>query len=152
MKLPVTLAEGGVYGYIVPAARIIAGFFVGMMLGIVGGWTALTFNAMAGYPWSANVHLGIYVVGIGLGAGLGAYMTWINLGVRWYLVAMTIGLVIAAGVVGSAIGNVYWEVFTEASYMGARDTRVNVTHFGAALAAIAVSTSFGLFYHFRTHS
>ena len=152
MKLPVLVVEGGIYGYVVPAARIIAGFFVGMMLGIVGGWAALTFNAMVGYPWSASVHLAIYVIGIGLGAGLGAYMTWINLGVRWYVVATTVVLVIASGVVGSAIGNTYWEVFTEASYMGARDTRVNVTHFGGAIAAIVVSTSLGLFYQFRTRS
>lgn len=152
MKLSVMAAEGGIYGYVVPAARIIAGFFVGMMLGIVGGWAALTFNAMVGYPWTANVHLAIYVCGIGLGAGLGAYMTWINLGVRWYIVAMTIALVIAAGVAGSAIGNSYWSFFTDASYMGARDTRVNVTHFGGAISAIVVSTLFGLYYHFRTRS
>ena len=152
MKLPVTVVEGGIYGYVVPAARIIAGFFVGMMLGIVGGWAALTFNAMVGYPWSASVHLAIYTTGIGLGAGLGAYMAWINLSMRWYIIFITIALVFAAGIAGSAIGNAYWEFFTDATYMGARDTRVNVTHFGGAIAAILVSTFFGLYYHFRTRS
>ena len=144
--------EGGIYGYVVPAARIIAGFFVGMMLGIVGGWAGLTFNAMVGYPWAANVHLSIYIAGIGLGAGLGAYMGWINLNLRWYVVLATAAAIILAGILGSAIGNLYWEIFTDASFMGARDTRVNMTHFGAAVAAIVVSTGLGLYFHFRTRN
>ena len=144
--------EGGIYGYLVPAARIIAGFFVGMMLGIVGGWAGLTFNAMVGYPWAANVHLAIYIVGIGCGAGLGAYMGWINLNLRWYVVLATGVAIVLAGIMGSAFGNLYWEFFTDATYMGARDTRVNITHFGAAVAASVVSTGLGLFFHVRTHN
>lgn len=144
--------EGGIYGYLVPAARIIAGFFVGMMLGIVGGWAGLTFNALVGYPWAANVHLSIYIACIGLGAGLGAYMGWINLNLRWYVVLATAAAVVLAGILGSALGNLYWEFFTDATYMGARDTRVNMTHFGAAVAAIVVSTGLGFFYHVRTHN
>ena len=58
---------------------------------------------------------------------------------------------IAAGVMGSAhLGNAYWNFFTEATYMGARDTRVNITHFGGMIGAGAVDTLFGLYYHFRT--
>jgi hypothetical protein len=150
MKLPVTMVDGGIYGFVIPTARTIAGFFVGMMLGIVGGWAALTFNAMVGYPWGANIHLAIYVFGIGLGAGIGAHGGWINLSLRWYAVLATIFLVIAAGVIGSAIGNAYWNFFTDASYMGDRDTRVNMTHFGGTIAAGLMSTVFGLYYHFRT--
>jgi len=150
MKLPVTMVDGGIYGFVIPTARTIAGFFVGMMLGIVGGWAALTFNAMVGYPWGANIHLAIYVFGIGLGAGIGAYGGWINLSLRWYMVLATIFLVIAAGVIGSAIGKAYWHFFTEATYMGDRDTRVNMTHFGGTIAAGSMSTLFGLYYHFRT--
>ena len=150
MKLPVTMVDGGIYGFVIPLARTIAGFFVGMMLGIVGGWAALTFNAMVGYPWGANIHLAIYVIGIGLGAGIGAYGGWINLNLRWYMVLATILLVISAGIIGSAVGNSYWSFFTDASYMGARDTRVNITHFGGAIAAGGLSTLIGLYYHFRT--
>ncbi len=150
MKLPVTMVDGGIYGFVIPMARTIAGFFVGMMLGIVGGWAALTFNALVGYPWGANVHLAIYIAGIGIGAGVGAYGGWINLGIRWYWIAGTVLVVLAAGIIGSAVGNGYWHLFTEASYMGARDTRVNMTHFGGAIGAGTVSTLIGLYYHFRT--
>ncbi len=144
--------EGGIYGYVVPAGRIIAGFFVGLILAIVGGWAALTFNAMVGYPWPASIHLSIYIAGIGLGAGLGAYVGWINLSMRWYVVILTFLLVLVAGIVGSTLGNVYWEYLLGETYLGPRDSRVNATHFGAAVGAIAVSSVLGLYYHFRTRS
>ena len=144
------LLEGGIYSYAIPLARIIAGFFVGAILGIVGGWTGLTFNAMVGYPWDANVHLAIYVVSIGLGAGLGAWVGWINLSLRWYIVALTILMVLVGGILGSVLGNLYGLEFIGPTYLGERDTRVNITHFGAAFGAISVSTAFGLYYHFRT--
>ena len=112
---------------------------------------------MAGYPWGADIHLAIYVIGIGTGAGVGAYVGWINLGLRWYVVAITVVLVIAAGVLGSALANAYDDIMLRIfpfldTYMSERDERVNVTHFGASLAAILVSTVLGLFYHFRTRS
>ena len=144
--------EGGIYGYIVPAGRIIAGFFVGVMLAIVGGWAALTFNAMAGYPWAANVHLGVYIVGIGVGAGLGAYVGWINLSLRWYIAIATFVIVLLAGIAGSTLGNIYWEFLVGETYLGPRDSRINATHFGAALGATLVSSMIGLYFHFRTRS
>lgn len=144
------MLEGGIYSYAIPLGRSIAGFFVGAILGIAGGWTGLTFNAMVGYPWDANVHLGIYVVSIGLGAGLGAWVGWINLSLRWYIVALTILMVIVGGVIGSVLGNLYGLEVIGPTYLGERDTRVNITHFGAAFGAILVSTVIGLYYHFRT--
>ncbi len=144
--------DSTIYSYVIPAGRFIAGLFVGTMLGIVGGWAALTFGAFVGYPWSAEVHRIIYIVGIGVGAGLGAYLGWINLNLRWYFILATVLLAIAGGVIGSYIGNNYWAVFTEATYMGERDTRVNYTHYGAAVGAIAIASVFGLYTHFRTRS
>ena len=84
------MVEGGFYSYLIPFARTVVGFFVGVMLGICGGWVGITFNHMVGFPWSLEVHRNIYIMGIGLGGGLGAYLAWVNLGVRWYLVAGTI--------------------------------------------------------------
>jgi len=144
------MLEGGIYSYLIPVARTIAGFFVGALLGIFGGWMALTFNALVGYPWTQTAHLGIYVAGIGLGAGLGAYVGWINLSLGRPIVALTILLVIVGGIVGSVLGNLYGLEFIGPTYLGERDTRINLTHFGGAFGAIIVSTGFGLYYHFRT--
>ena len=121
-----------------------------MMLGIVGGWLALTFGAFIGYPWPAQVHLYIYVICIGVGAGTGAYCGWISLSVRWYVVVTTILVIMAGGVIGSYVGNNYWDAFIDMSYMGVRDTRVNATHWGAAIGASVVATMLGLYFHFRT--
>ena len=154
------MIEGGIYGYAIPAGRTIAGFFLGVMLGILGGWMGVTFNAFVGYPWeqqvslgiySFNVHEFIYVVSIGLGAGLGAYTGWINLGLRRYVIVLLVLAVLVSGIIGSIIGNVYWEYITGSpTYLGARNTRLNITHFGAAFGAIATATAQGLYYHFRT--
>ena len=146
------MLEGGIYGYAIPLGRMIAGLFIGTMLAIVGGWLGLTFNAMSGVPWSLEVHRFIYIACIGLGAGVGAYTGWINLGLRWYLIAATVLLVLAAGVAGSLLGNTYGLDLVKETYMGARDTRVNLTHYGAIGFATIVATAQGLYYHFRTRS
>ena len=45
------MLETGVYTWVVPLARTVTGFIIGTMLGIVGGWAVVIFNAMIGYPW-----------------------------------------------------------------------------------------------------
>ena len=144
------MLEGGIYSYLIPVARTIAGLFVGMLLGIFGGWMALTFNELVGYPWTLAAHRGIYVAGIGLGAGLGAYVGWINLSLSRPMIALTVMLVIVGGIAGSNLGNTYGLDFIDPTYLGARDTQINLTHFGGTFGAIIVSTGFGLYYHFRT--
>lgn len=145
------LLEGGIYSYAIPIGRIIAGLFIGTMLGIVGGWMGLTFNAMAGFPWSLETHQNIYITCIGVGAGVGAYVGWINLSLRWYAVAASVLLVLLSGVAGGFLGHTIGQV-VEPSFMGQRDTIVNYTHYGAIGGAIAVSTIQGLYHHFRTRS
>ncbi len=145
------MVEGGIYSYVIPAGRIITGFFVGAMLGIVGGWMGLTFNHMIQFPWALEVHRNIYIASIGLGAGLGAYLGWISLSLRWYGIAASVFLVMVGGVAGSFMGNLYGQI-AEPTFMGTRDTIVNKTHLGAAIGAIVVSTALGLFNHFRTRS
>jgi hypothetical protein len=76
----------GVYTYLVPLARSLAGFFMGLFFGILGGWGAVIFNAMLGYPWSPELHRNIYIIGIGMGAGIGAYLGWVNVSIRRPLV------------------------------------------------------------------
>ncbi len=144
------MLEGGIYSYAIPVARMIAGIFIGTILSFGGGVLGWTFSALIGFPWSSEVHLSIYLVGIGLGAGIGAYTGWINLGLRWYLVIATVLLVLAAGVAGSLLGYTYGLDVVEESYLGPRDTRVNVTHYGAIICASLVATAQGLYYHFRT--
>lgn len=121
-----------------------------LLLAIGGGWTVTILNAMIGYPWVGNTFFSIYVVGVGMGAGLGAYLAWINLSLRWYTVIVTVMIILAAGVAGSAIGYVYWEHVFGETYLGPRDSQINATHFWAPIGAVLVSAIAGLYFHFRT--
>ena len=144
------MLEGGIYTFLIPVARTIAGFCVGVMLGIVGGWIAITFNHFIGFPWSLEVHRNIYIVGIGLGAGVGAYLGWVNLTVRWYLIAGSMALVLLGGLVGVYLGYEYGKV-VEPNYLGRRYTVDNALHWGAPIGAIIVATIIGLFGGMRRH-
>ena len=143
------MVEGGIYVWAVPLGRTLAGFFVGLFLGIFGGWLALIFNAMIGYPWDIDVHTNIYFVSIGLLAGLGAYFGWMNLTLPRYLIAGSLLLVLLGGIAGTYIGLVYGQN-VEPAFLGRAYTIDNWLHFGAAIGGITVSTSVGLISGFRT--
>ena len=143
------IVEGGIYPYLIPFSRIVVGFTVGVMLGICGGWTAITFNHMVGFPWSAEVHGTIQILGIGLGGGFGAYLAWMNFGVRWYLIAGTILLVLGGGVLGAYLGLEYGRV-VDPSYLGRRYAIDSAMHFGAAIGGISLASAFGLFNYMCT--
>ena len=143
------MVEGGIYVWALPLGRTVAGFGVGLFLGIFGGWLALIFNAMIGYPWDLDLHTNIYFVSIGLGAGLGAYFGWMNLTLRWYLIAGSLLLILAAGIAGAYIGLAYGQNI-EPTYMGRAYTIDNSLHFGAAIGGITVSTALGLLNEIRT--
>ena len=143
------MVEGGIYNWVLPLGRTLAGLMVGVFLGILGGWAALIFNAMIGYPWTRDIHLNIYFVSIGLGAGLGAYVGWMNLTAPRHLIIGSLVLVMVGGILGSYIGLVYGQN-VDPNYLGRSYAIENGLHFGAAAGAILVSTALGLFNTIKT--
>lgn len=143
------MLEGGIYVWAVPLGRTTVGFVVGAVLAIMGGWLAQIFNGMVGYPWHPNIHANIYFLAIGLGAALGAYIGWANLGLRWYLIAVTVLLVVLGGIAGVYIGSAYGQSI-DATYLGQRATVVNMIHWGAVIGATAVSTAIGVYNEVRS--
>ena len=107
------------------------------------------FNQLVGYAWDGQVHLNIYLVGIGVGAGLGAYIGWMNLTSRWYLLGSSALLVVLGGILGTYLGAEYGENI-EAGFMGQRATIVNNSHRGAVIGGIAVATCLGVFNEIQT--
>ncbi|GIT69786.1 MAG: hypothetical protein Ct9H300mP27_08900 [Chloroflexota bacterium] len=49
------MVDNSIYALGCTVRTNIAGFLVGVMLGIIGGWVAVIIYAMAGFPWSMEV-------------------------------------------------------------------------------------------------
>tara|TARA_B100001750_G_scaffold168476_1_gene136908 strand:- start:657 stop:1097 length:441 start_codon:yes stop_codon:yes gene_type:complete len=141
------LVDNSIYAWTVPFGRIIAGFLVGLMLGIVGGWLAVIIYAMFGFPWSMEVQRNFYLIWIGIGAGAGAYSGWMNLNARKLLIFGLALIVIAGGVAGAYVGLVYGTI-TEPTYLGKRYSIDSAIHFGAPIGGIIAATGIGGVKHF----
>ena len=115
----------------------------GLLLGIVGGWIGVIIYAMAGFPWAIEVQRNMYLLWIGLGAGAGAYVGWMNLTSRRSLMIAFMVLVIIGGIAGAYLGFLYGQR-VEDSYLGSRYTLDSAIHFGAAIGAIVTATVLGL--------
>ena len=137
------MIEGGIYYWAVPLGRSIAGFMAGLMLGIVGGWMAVVIYAMAGFPWAIEVQRNMYLVLIGLGAGIGGYLGWMNLTSRRSLIIAFVVLVIIGGIAGAYLGFIYGQR-VDPGFLGRRYTLDSAIHFGAAIGAIVTATALGL--------
>lgn len=143
------MIDGGIYAYVVPLGRSIAGFTLAIMLGIVGGWIAIVFNAMIEFPWSPEVHRTIYFWGIGIGAGTGAYLAWMNLTMGWRMSLITMALVFVGAIIGTYVG--YWYGhYSDASFLGRGYTIENSIHMGAPIGAIIMATILGVINEIKT--
>ncbi|MFQ6029805.1 MAG: hypothetical protein ACE5Q6_20205 [Dehalococcoidia bacterium] len=145
-----SLLEGGFYSWGIPVARTIAGYCIGVMLGIIGGWLAVIFINMIPNNLPNQVIGNIYLVSIGIGAGIGAYLGWMNLATRWYFIVGSIVLVLLGGIVGVYTGMEIGQNI-EPSYLGRAHTIENTLHWGAPVGAIIVATIVGVFNELRTH-
>ena len=143
------MIEGGIYFWLLPLGRTLVGFMIGLFLAVMGGWMATNFNQLAGYSWALDFHRNIYFVSTGLGAGFGAYVGWMTFAVRWYLIGVSLILILIGGIAGTYIGLLYGETM-DPTYMGQRATIVNAIHWGAAIGGIVVATALGLFNELRT--
>ncbi len=143
------MREGGILFWAFPVARTLAGFLLATVLGIAGGWTVLIFNALIGYPWSSQLHLNLYYFGIGIGAGVGAYIGWANFAVRREYIAATLLLAIAGGVIGAYMGIAYGSQ-ADPDFLGRGYTLEHSLHLGAPIGGIIVSTTIGLVNEIRT--
>ncbi len=115
--------------YLVWAARGLAAFISAVLLAFFGDLTGRVFNLLVGYPWPQVVHVNIHMVSIGVGAGLGAYLGWMNLSLNRYRALGFLSATIAAGIVGVYIGRAYGPG-VDPSYWWSRfavDTTVHLT-------------------------
>ena len=137
------MVRGSLAEILVPLGRIAAGFIAAFLLAFLGDLLARLFNLSIGYPWDPVVHKTFLYVGIGLGAGIGAYAAWVNPrhGWRWLLV---FGLtVLAGGVVGAYLGRIYGPG-PDSTYWWSRFATDRTVYWVAAGLSTGIATIWGL--------
>ena len=129
--------------FLVPVGRTAGGFVAALVLAVLGDITARAFNLFIGYPWAHTVHQNIHIIGIGVGAGIGAYFAWMNLDRRWYFVLRAVVIVLAGGVAGAYLGR-YYGPGADSTYWWGRYATDNTIHVVAAALSTGIATTLGL--------
>jgi hypothetical protein len=143
------MLQGGISSYLLPLGRTLAGFVTALLLAFLGDVTARVFNLAIGFPWSQAVHQNIILIGIGVGAGIGAHLAWMSLGPRWHLLLGWVLLVLAGGIVGAYLGSIYGPG-VDPTYWWSRFATDTTIYLSAAALSTIVATILGLINDIRT--
>ena len=130
-----------IYG--IGAARTLAGLIVALLLAFGGDVFGRVVNLMLGFPWSQLVHTNIHLVAIGIGAGIGAYLGWINFSLNRYWGSAILALVLTASVVGVYLGRALGPG-VDPTYWWSRFAVDTTIHLAAAVGGTIVATVIGL--------
>jgi hypothetical protein len=137
------MLQGGISSYVIPLGRTLAGFIAALLLAFLGDVTGRVFNLAIGFPWSQAVHLNIHLISIGVGAGIGAYLGWMSLSPRWYLLSGWAMLVLAGGIAGAFLGRIYGPG-VDPTYWWSRFATDSTIYLSAAALSTIVATILGL--------
>jgi hypothetical protein len=128
---------------IIPLARTAFGLVAALLFSFLGDVLARVFNLLIGFPWDPTVHVHIQYAGIGIGAGLGAYLAWTNLERPWYVVSGSVLLVLLGGIGGAYLGRAYGPGVDQ-TYWWSRFATDTTLHLGAGILSAFVATVLGL--------
>ena len=130
-----------IYG--IGAARTLAGLIAALLLAFGGDLIGRVLNLTLGFPWPQQVHQNIHLVAIGLGAGIGSYLGWINFRLNRYWGSAILALVLTASVVGVYLGRALGPG-VDPTYWWSRFAVDTTIHFAAAVGGTIVATVIGL--------
>ena len=131
----------GIYG--VWIARTLAGFAFAIVLTFLGDVGGRVVNLLLGYPWSQELHFTLQLVFIGLGAGIGARLGWINL--RWNLYwSLGMWVAVCAGALAGVYIGYFYGPGVDASYWWSRFALDTTIHISAAVAGTLTATVIGI--------
>jgi len=133
-----------VYTFIMPAVKSIASAIMSGLFGILLGWVAIFLNRSLGYAWGYEVHLMIYLLFIGFGSGLGAYLPWINSEVSKYTRWVVLFIACCIGTVGAIAGYRYG-LISDVEWLNMAFTIDFKTHRGGILFATVYMCSIGIY-------
>lgn len=137
------MIKGIWWTYATWAARSLAGFTFAVLLAFGGDVFGRVVNLLLGYPWPPGVHANLHLVSIGLGAGAGAYLGWINFSLNRYWSLVILAMVLTASVVGVYLGRAYGPG-VDPTYWWSRYAVDTTIHLAAAALGTAAATAIGL--------
>ncbi len=137
------MVQGGTRFFTTTVARTLAGFFAGLFLAFFGDLTARIFNLLLGYPWPPSVHQNLLVIGAGFAAGVGAYLAWMNLSLRWNWILGSLLLVLVGSIGGAYLGHIYGPG-PDPTWWWSRYASDKTIYLTAAIGGITISTILGL--------
>ena len=124
---------------IVPLARTVLGLVAALLFSFLGDVLGRVFNLLIGFPWDLAVHVHIQYAGIGIGAGLGAYLAWVDLERHWYVVCGSLLVVLLAGIGGAYLGRTYGPGVDQ-TYWWSRFATDTTVHLAAGVLSTVVAT------------
>ena len=140
------MMASGIRVYWAWTARGLAAFISAVLLAFIGDVIGRVFNLLIGYPWPQEVHLNIHMVSIGVGAGIGAYLGWMNLSLNRYHALGCFSATVAAGIVGVYVGIEYGPG-VDLTYWWSRFAVDTTVHLTAAILGTFAAAVIRLLHH-----
>ena len=128
---------------LIPLFRTAGGFVASLLLAFTGDLAARVFNLLTGFSLDPVVHQNTNFVGIGLGAGVGAFLGWLNPNFPKYWIFGSLLLVLLAGI-GGAYGGRAMGPGVDTSYWWGRFATDRTVYLSASTAGLFLATSLGL--------
>ncbi len=118
------------------------GIVAALLLAFIGDLAARVFNLAVGFAWDPAIHQNAHFVGIGMGAGIGAFLGWVNPNMPKLLLIGSLLLVVLGGIGGAYLGRGIGSG-VDTSYWWGRFATDRTIYLGAATAGIFLSTTLG---------
>lgn len=126
----------------VAGLRTFGGLVAALLLAFIGDIAARVFNLSVSFAWDPAIHQNANFVGIGLGAGVGAFLGWVNPNMPKPVLIGFLLLVVLGGIGGAYLGRAIGPG-VDTSYWWGRFATDRTVYLAAATVGIFLSTTLG---------
>ncbi len=128
---------------LIPLIRTAGGLVASLLLAFTGDLAARVFNLLTGFSLDPLVHQNAIFLGIGMGAGVGAFLGWLNPSFPRYWVFGSLLMILLAAIGGAYAGRILGQG-VDTSYWWGRFATDTTIYLGASTAGLFLATSLGL--------
>jgi len=127
----------------IPLLKTAGGFVASLLLAFTGDLAARVFNLLTSFSLDLVVHQNANFVAIGLGAGFGAFLGWLNPDFPKYWVFGSLLIILLTAIGGAYAGRILGPG-VDTSYWWGRFATDRWVYLGASTAGLFLATSLGL--------